>query len=239
MVHRSAWQRLEACHIRFSPSLGLSDRCGQSEQRQSLDHYRGRSQRHDLPFAERVLTAHIEGRFCPPLFFQSPCHSPRARSDHPFRAAFCSNIFCGLQRFIICLLQKGRSTSLSLFSSGFLLYRWPDCLPNDRCERHPPRSRVRSRGVATAPSYDFGSGRGPSESASARGGNEGDHCTHASQPRPITDRNPHAGISRAPERRRQSTATTCARHQTEPDLPGRIGGTFEKCHLETFQSPHA
>ena len=66
------------------------DRSGQSEQRRSLDHYRGRSQRHDLPFAERVLTAHIEGRFCPPLFFQSPCHSPRARSDHPFRAAFCS-----------------------------------------------------------------------------------------------------------------------------------------------------
>jgi len=25
----------------------------------------------------------------------------------------------------------------------------------------------------------------------------------------------------------------------KPDLPGRIGGTFEKCHLETFQSPHA
>ena len=68
-----------------------------------------------------------------------------------------------------------------MFPSGFLLYRWPDCLPNDRCERHPPRSPVRSRGVATAPSYDFRSGRGPSESASARGGNEGDHCTHASQ----------------------------------------------------------
>ena len=61
------------------------------------------------------------------------------------------------------------------------MYRWPDCLPNDRCERHPPRSPVRSRGVATAPSYDFRSGRGPSESASARGRNEGDHCTHASQ----------------------------------------------------------
>ena len=33
---------------------------------------------------------------------------------------------------------------------------------------------------------------------------------HCLATRPITDRNPHAGISRAPERRRQSTATTCA-----------------------------
>ena len=105
-----------------------------------------------------------------------------------------------------------------MFSSGFLLYRWPDCLPNDRCERHPPRSPVRSRGVATAPSYDFRSGRGPSESASARGGNEGDHCTHASQ-RGLSQTVTRMGISRAPERRRQSTATTCAGHQTEHCRP--------------------
>ena len=42
---------------------------------------------------------------------------------------------------------------------------------------------------------------------------------HCLATRPITDRNPHAGISRAPERRRQSTATTCAPHQTEHRRP--------------------
>ena len=42
---------------------------------------------------------------------------------------------------------------------------------------------------------------------------------HCLATRPITDRNPHAGISRAPERRRQSTATTCARtKQNTADL---------------------
>jgi hypothetical protein len=103
--------------------------------------------------------------------------SPRART----------RIIASDSRFLVQIIFAVRSTLQFVCHKVreplvYFLCFWPSILPadpsafvKDRCERDPPHSRVRLPRVTTAPSYDFGSDRGPSESGLARGENEGDH----------------------------------------------------------------